>query len=274
MPDKNATWQEKLHEVVYESNTPAGKAFDIILLVAIISSIVVVMLDSIAALRQQYGKLFYILEWTFTILFTIEYILRLLCLKKPMGYVTSSLGIIDLLAIVPSYLSIFFAGAQSLLVFRALRLLRVFRIFKLTHFLSEMAFLGSAVRGSLKKIFIFMLIVFTLVVILGSVMYLVEGGRADQSGFRSIPESIYWSIVTITTVGYGDITPVTSLGKFIASLIMFIGYGIIAVPTGIVTTEMVIKAREKGHHPEVCPSCGREGHDADAVHCKWCGAKL
>jgi voltage-gated potassium channel len=271
---KKETWQEKLHEVIYESNTPAGKLFDILLLVAILASIAIVIMDSVAELHEVYGDLFYGLEWGFTVLFTIEYILRLLCLKKPVQYVTSSLGIIDLLAIIPTYLSIFFTGAQSLLVLRALRLLRVFRIFKLTHFLSEMAFLGSAVRGSLKKIFIFMLIVLTLVIILGSVMYLAEGGFNGESGFRSIPESIYWCIVTITTVGYGDITPVTSLGKFIASLIMIIGYGIIAVPTGIVTTEMVMKAREKGHHPDVCPSCGREGHDADAVFCKWCGEKL
>ncbi|RYZ30829.1 MAG: ion transporter, partial [Chitinophagaceae bacterium] len=248
-----------------------GKAFDVALLIFILASIATVMLDSIPSLHVKYGKLFFILEWAFTVLFTIEYILRLICIKKPWRYVTSSLGIIDLLAIIPSYLSIFYVGAQSLLVFRALRLLRVFRIFKLTHFLSEMAFLGTAVRGSLKKIFIFMLVVLSVVIILGSIMYLVEG---TKNGFNSIPESIYWAIVTITTVGYGDIAPVTPLGKFIASLIMFIGYGIIAVPTGIVTTEMMMKAKQKGHHPEVCPSCGREGHDADAVYCKWCGEKL
>ena len=271
MQEKELSWQTKLHQVIYESNTKAGKAFDIGLLIVIIASIVTVMLDSVPSLRPKYGDLFFILEWVFTILFTIEYILRLICLRRPMGYVTSSLGIIDLLAIVPSYLSIFFPGAQSLLVFRALRLLRVFRIFKLTHFLSEMEFLGTAVRGSLKKISIFMLIVLSVVIILGSIMYLVEG---SENGFNSIPESIYWAIVTITTVGYGDIAPVTPMGKFLASLIMFIGYGIIAVPTGIVTTEMMMKSKQKGHHAEVCPSCGREGHDADAVHCKWCGEKL
>jgi len=271
MQEKASSWQARLQEVIYESNTKAGKAFDVALLIFILASIATVMLDSIPYLHAKYGKLFFILEWMFTILFTIEYILRLICIKRPFGYVTSSLGIIDLLAIIPSYLSIFYVGAQSLLVFRALRLLRVFRIFKLSHFLSEMEFLGTAMRSSLKKISIFMLIVLSVVIILGSIMYLVEG---RQNGFRSIPESIYWAIVTITTVGYGDIAPVTPLGKFIASLIMFIGYGIIAVPTGIVTTEMVMKAKEKGHHPEVCPSCGREGHDADAVYCKWCGEKL
>lgn len=268
---KETSWQHRLHEVIYESNTPAGKLFDVSLLVLIIASIVVVMLDSVPRLNRRYGDVFYYLEWAFTIVFTIEYILRLICLKKPLGYVFSSLGIIDLLAIVPSYLSFFFAGTQSLLVFRALRLLRIFRIFKLTHFLSEMQFLGAAMRGSLKKIAIFMLIVLTLVIILGSVMYLVEG---PENGFGSIPDSLYWAIVTITTVGYGDIAPVTPLGKFIASLIMLLGYGIIAVPTGIVTTEMVMKARQREQHTETCPSCGREGHDADATFCKWCGTHL
>lgn len=269
--EKKPSWRSRLHDTIYESNTKAGKTFDIALLILIVASIVTVMLDSMPGLKPEYGRLFFTLEWIFTIIFTIEYILRLICIRRPLRYVFSSLGIIDLLAIIPSYLSFFFAGAQSLLVFRALRLLRVFRIFKLTHFLSEMQFLGSAIRGSLKKIAIFMLIVLSVVIILGSIMYLVEG---TENGFHSIPDSIYWAIVTITTVGYGDIAPVTPLGKFIASLIMFIGYGIIAVPTGIVTTEMVMKARQKGHHSEACPSCGREGHDADAAHCKWCGEKL
>ena len=188
-----------------------------------------------------------------------------------MGYVTSFLGIIDLLAIIPSYLSIFFIGAQSLLVLRALRLLRIFRIFKLTHFLSEMRFLGGAVRGSLRKISIFMLIVLTVVIILGSVMYLIEN---RQNGFNSIPDSIYWAIVTITTVGYGDISPSTPLGKFVASIIMLMGYGIIAVPTGIITTELALAERRRDQQHEACPACGREGHDRDAAHCKYCGAAL
>ena len=183
----------------------------------------------------------------------------------------SFLGIIDLLAIIPSYLSIFFIGAQSFLVFRALRLLRVFRIFKLTHFLSEMQFLGIAIKGSLRKISIFMLIVLMLVIILGSVMYLIE---KRQNGFSNIPESIYWAIVTITTVGYGDISPVTPLGKFVASIIMLMGYGIIAVPTGIVTTEMALAVRKKEQKNEVCPRCGKEGHDVDAKYCKRCGELL
>jgi voltage-gated potassium channel len=265
------TWQERLHEIIYESNTRAGKAFDVGLLCIIIASIAVVMLDSMQSLRVRYGSLFLALEWVFTVLFTIEYILRLICLRQPLRYVTSTLGVIDLLAIIPSFLSIFFAGAQSLLVLRALRLLRVFRIFRLTHFLTEIQFLKAALRGSMQKIAVFMLMVLALVIILGSVMYLIEGRK---NGFNSIPDSIYWAIVTITTVGYGDISPVTPLGKLFASLIMFIGYGIIAVPTGIVTNEMMIAVRNKKHQHETCPACGREGHDDDALHCKWCGSKL
>ncbi|HYE54737.1 MAG TPA: ion transporter [Chitinophagaceae bacterium] len=265
------TWQQRLHEVIYESNTLAGRIFDISLLAMILLSILVVILDSVASLREQHGQLFTTLEWIFTIVFTIEYLLRLISIRQPLRYVFSFLGIIDLLAIIPSYLSILFAGTESLLVFRALRLMRVFRIFKLSHFISEMRFLGIAVRGSLKKISVFMLIVLMLVIILGSVMYLVEKG---ENGFSSIPESIYWAIVTITTVGYGDITPATTIGKFVASLIMLIGYAIIAVPTGIVTTEMALAARSKGQQHESCPRCGREGHDIDAKYCKVCGERL
>ncbi len=272
MPVKNSrSWRERLHDVIYESNTPAGKAFDVALLIMILASIVVVMLDSVAAYQHRYGKLFEVWEWIFSILFTIEFILRLVCLKKPWRYVTSFLGVVDLLAIVPSYLSIFFVGAQSLLVLRALRLLRIFRIFKLTHFLSEMQYLSLALRASLKKISIFMLVVLSLVIILGSIMYLVEDG---ENGFNSIPDSVYWAIVTITTVGYGDIAPVTPLGKFIASLIMFTGYGIIAVPTGIITTEMTLAVRKRKQGTETCPGCGREGNDSDARYCKYCGTKL
>ncbi len=269
--NKTNGWRNRLHGVIYESNTTAGKVFDVSLLVLILASILVVIFDSIESYRLQYGTLFTNLEWAFTILFTIEYILRLISIERPWKYVFSFLGIIDLLAIIPGYLSIFFAGAQSLLVFRALRLMRIFRIFKLTHFLSEMRFLGVALKGSIRKISIFMLIVLMLVIILGSVMYLVEEGK---NGFTSIPESIYWAIVTITTVGYGDITPNTTMGKFVASFIMMIGYGIIAVPTGIITTEMALAVRNKEQHHEVCPRCGKEGHDADAKFCKLCGEKL
>jgi voltage-gated potassium channel len=264
-------WRSRLHEVIFESNTAAGKAFDIGLLICILASIAVVMLDSVSELHLRYGRLFFILEWGFTILFTVEYLLRLISVRRPLLYVFSFLGLIDLLAIIPMYMSIFIAGAQSLLVLRALRLLRIFRIFKLTHFLTEMSFLGAAIRSSAKKIFIFMLVVIAIVVILGSIMYLVE---SEENGFRSIPESIYWAIVTITTVGYGDIAPVTPAGKFIASIIMLIGYGIIAVPTGILTTEMAMLSRSKKPGPETCPGCGKSGHDENAKFCKFCGEKL
>lgn len=265
------SWREKLHTTIYETNTFAGKTFDVALLVFIVGSILVVMLDSIESYNVKFGNLFFVLEWIFTILFTIEYILRLISIKQPLRYAFSFLGIIDLLAIIPSFLSFFLVGAQSLLVLRALRLLRIFRIFKLTHFLTEMEFLKTAIASSLKKISIFMLVVLSLVIIMGSVMYLVENG---ENGFNSIPDSIYWAIVTITTVGYGDISPVTPLGKFIASIMMFIGYGIIAVPTGIITTEVTIAVRKKDHGHQACPNCGRQGHDIDAKFCKYCSSEL
>lgn len=264
-------WQVRLQRIIYESDTPAGKAFDIALLGCILTSILVVMLDSVESLHDRYGGLFFALEWLFTILFTIEYILRLSCIHKPHRFVFSFFGIIDLLALIPSYLSFAFAGAQSLLVLRALRLLRIFRIFRLVRFISEMRFLTVAMARSMRKISIFILFVLTCVIILGSVIYLVE---KDNPGFSSIPQSIYWAIVTITTVGYGDVAPATPLGKFIASFIMLLGYGIIAVPTGIVTTEMAHAYREKGHSANACPGCGREGHDTDARFCKYCGTKL
>jgi voltage-gated potassium channel len=264
-------FQLKLHEVIYESETTAGKVFDVALLICIVISITVVMLDSVPTLNATYGSLFNTMEWIFTGLFTIEYILRLISIRKPLSYVFSVLGIIDLLAIIPRYLSFFFVGAQSLLVLRALRLLRIFRIFRLVHFISEMRFLSVALISSLRKISIFILFVISTVVILGSIIYLVEG---RTNGFTSIPQSVYWTIVTITTVGYGDIAPVTPLGKFIASFIMLLGYGIIAVPTGIVTTEMALAVKGRRQGNEACPNCGREGHDEDASYCKYCAGKL
>lgn len=265
------SWRSRLHEIIFESNTNAGKAFDITLLAFIVISIIVVMLDSVADLHARYGRLFFILEWFFTAVFTVEYMLRLICIGRPFKYMVSVLGIIDLLAIIPSYLSFVYIGSQSLLVLRALRLLRVFRIFRLVHFLSEMRFLSVAILNSIRKISIFILFVISVVVIMGSVIYLVEG---PANGFTSIPQSVYWAIVTITTVGYGDIAPATPLGKLIASFIMLLGYGIIAVPTGIVTTEMALAAKSRKHDNEACPSCGKEGHDHDARFCKYCGTKL
>lgn len=267
---KTTGWRSRLHDVIYESNTAAGKAFDISLLLAILISILVVVLDSVPQYHTRYGTFFLRMEWAFTVIFTVEYLLRLLAIRRPLRFVFSPLGLIDLMSILPSYLSVLYPGAQSLLVLRALRLLRIFRIFKLTHYIDEAQFLTSAIRRSTRKIAIFMLVVLTLTIILGSVMYLVEG---EKAGFTSIPTSIYWAVVTITTVGYGDIAPLTPLGKFIASVMMLIGYGIIAVPTGILTSEMN-RPDEKGKSGETCPACGREGHDEDAQHCKWCGANL
>lgn len=264
-------WRHRLHTVIFESDTRSGRIFDTALLAMILISILVVMLDSIDRLHARFGTIFFALEWFFTIIFTIEYILRLASVRKPLLYALSVLGLIDLLSIVPMYLSLFVQGGQSLLVLRALRLLRIFRIFRLTHFMSEMSFLNVAIRSSLKKISIFMLFVLMVVIILGSMMYVIEG---RTNGFNSIPDSIYWAIVTITTVGYGDISPITPLGKFVASLIMLLGYGIIAVPTGIVTTEMAIAARSRKHKNEACPTCGKEGHDYNADFCKFCGSRL
>ncbi|RYD79860.1 MAG: ion transporter [Sphingobacteriales bacterium] len=261
----------RLHEIIYESNTKAGKAFDVALLFAIFTSIMLVMLDSVESIHQKHGSLFNTLEWIFTGLFTVEYILRLISIRKPWKFVFSLLGIIDLISLIPSYLSIFIPGAQSLLAFRALRLLRVFRIFKLGNFLTEINFLTTALKGSVRKISIFLLTVLTLTVILGSIMYLVE---QKENGFSNIPESIYWAIVTITTVGYGDISPVTPTGKFVASVVMLIGYAIIAVPTGIITHDIAVAAKQKKELPESCPSCGREGHEQDALFCKYCGSSL
>lgn len=264
-------WQRKLHDVIFEANTKEGKLFDVLLLVFIVLSIVTVMLDSVETLHLKYGKIFLSLEWIFTISFSLEYILRIISLQKPLKYIFSFLGIVDFLAIIPMYISMLFFGVQSLLVLRALRLLRIFRIFKLSHFVSEMSFLGIALKRSLKKISIFMLVVLTLVIILGSIMYLVE---PDSNGFNNIPNSIYWAIVTITTVGYGDMAPVTAAGKFLSSFIMLLGYGIIAVPTGIITSEMAVTLRAKNVSSESCPACGREGHDKDAKFCKYCGSNL
>jgi voltage-gated potassium channel len=271
MPNTGHGWRHRLHTIIFESETRAGRLFDTLLLLMILLSIAVVMLDSIASLHRVYGDIFLILEWAFTIVFTIEYILRLMSVGRPILYAMSILGLIDLLSILPMYISLFLEGGQSLIVLRALRLLRIFRIFRLNHFLSEMRFLNVAIRSSLKKIAIFMLFVLMVVIILGSMMYVIEG---KTNGFTSIPDSIYWAIVTITTVGYGDISPVTPLGKMVASIIMLLGYGIIAVPTGIVTTEMAIAARSRKHINEACPTCGKEGHDDNANYCKFCGSKL
>ncbi|MCZ6834915.1 MAG: ion transporter [Planctomycetota bacterium] len=263
-------WQNAIHEVIFEADTPIGKVFDIVLLVAIMLSVLAVCLESVEAIDQQFGDALYIIEWVFTIAFTIEYVLRLLCVRRPVRYAVSFFGIVDLLAILPTYMSLIFVGSQSLLVIRALRLLRIFRVFKLAQFLGEADMLQTAVRASIRKLIIFMGVVLTLVLILGSIMYLVE---TPEAGFTSIPQSIYWAIVTMTTVGYGDIAPQSVGGQFLASIVMLTGYAIIAVPTGIVTVEMS-RATQKKITTQACPSCMTHGHDEDAKFCKHCGASM
>ena len=259
----------KLHEIIFEADTPAGRFFDLGLLATIVLSVVAVMLESVAPIEATYGDYLRVFEWLVTIAFTIEYLLRLYCVGNPLAYARSFFGIVDLLAILPTYLSLILPGAQSLLVIRGLRLLRVFRVLKLAHFVGEAQMLRAAMRASARKIIVFLGFVLTAVVIVGSAMYLIEG---EESGFRNIPESIYWCIVTMTTVGYGDITPQTPLGKILASVVMIMGYGIIAVPTGIVTVELGCAI--KGVSNQACPECSCEGHAIDAVYCKYCGSKL
>lgn len=256
---------ERLCRIVFGTDTRAGKLFDIVLLWTIVASVVVVILESIPELQGQYSSYFYTLELFFTALFTFEYLLRLAVSPRPLRYATSSLGIIDLLGILPFYISLVAAGYHYLMVFRLLRLLRVFRILRLFRFVRESDQLFSALRASIYKIAVFISFVLTIVVLLGTLMYVVEGG---QNGFTSIPQSIYWTIVTITTVGYGDITPQTGTGKWIASLIMLCGYAIIAVPTGIVTVEMT--RRSNTQDQKQCPSCGT-ANVANARFCNYCG---
>jgi voltage-gated potassium channel len=273
MPDKRNQLREKLHEIIFEADTPAGKIFDIGLLITIAASVLVVMLESIAPLQKKYSEIFLILEWTFTILFTIEYALRLYSVYRPMKYATSFFGVVDLLAILPTYLSLIVQGTHYLIVIRALRLLRVFRILKLGHFLKEGDVIMKALLASRAKITVFLTFVMLMVVIIGSIMYLIEGDSNDS--FSSIPRGIYWAIVTLTTVGYGDITPTTAIGQFFSAVVMILGYAIIAVPTGIVSAEFISEMREDlGNNTQACRYCGREGHADDAVYCKYCGEIL
>ncbi|MGD8698501.1 MAG: ion transporter [Gemmatimonadales bacterium] len=263
-------WRKRLREIIFEAETPGGKAFDMALLLAILLSVTAVLLESVAGIRARYGAELRAVEWFFTILFTVEYVLRLACVGKPMRYALSFFGVVDFLAIVPTYLSVLLPGAQSLIVIRALRLLRVFRVMKLVHFVGEARMLRAALHASRRKIVVFLGTVLTLVLIIGALMYLIEG---ERHGFTNIPQSIYWTIVTMTTVGYGDIAPATVLGRVLASVVMILGYGIIAVPTGIVTVEMA-SARKQPLSTRACGECMAEGHDSDAVHCKYCGARL
>ncbi|RYZ45852.1 MAG: ion transporter [Sphingobacteriales bacterium] len=263
-------WRKKLFIVMYRSDTAGGKLFDVLLLVFIIASIVIVFLDSVPSVHARHAHLLYVLEWSFTSLFALEYALRILCVRNRWKYIVSVLGIIDLISILPTFFSLLYIGSQYLLVVRSLRLLRVFRIFKLWHYIDEGKFIIKALYNSYRKINIFLLFIIIVVMIVGSIMYLLEGGR---NGFKSIPDSIYWAVVTITTVGYGDISPVTPVGKLLATLLMLCGYSIIAVPTGIVSSEMakVSKASKQG---DGCSRCGADDHARDARYCRICGESL
>lgn len=258
------------HEVIFEADTATGKLFDVILIISIALSVLVVMLDSIDSVNSLYGNVLWVLEWFFTLLFSVEYGLRLYSVGRPLKYALSFYGIIDLLSIIPTYMSIFIPGSQYLIVIRILRVLRIFRILKLAQYLGEANMLWKAMLASRRKIFIFLFTVATLVVIIGSVMYIIEG---NENGFTSIPRGIYWAIVTLTTVGYGDISPKTVIGQALASIVMIFGYGIIAVPTGIVTIEMSELSKGK-ISTQVCSACSAEGHDSDAKFCKYCGSEI
>lgn len=268
-----AAWREHLRVVIFEADTPAGKAFDVGLLVAIVVSVVSVMLESVAAIRASWGFELDVIEWVLTIVFTVEYLLRLAVVERPLAYARSFFGVVDLLAVVPTYASLLAPGAESLIVIRALRLLRIFRVFKLGRFVGELAILTTALARSRHKVSVFLGTVIILVTILGTVMYLVEG---EEHGFTSIPVSIYWAIVTMTTVGYGDVVPQTVAGKMLASLAMILGYSILAVPTGIVTAEIVEAAQHGARSitTRVCPACLTEGHAPRSRFCRDCGQRL
>lgn len=264
-------WQIVLHEIIFEADTPAGRWFDILLIVMILLSLMIVFLDSVAVIHDKFGTHLMIAEWIFTGLFTAEYILRLACVKKPSKYAVSFYGIIDMVAVLPSYIGLIVGQMPSLIFIRALRVLRIFRVLKMGKFLKEATIIVTAIKKSSAKITVFLTGVMALIFIMGSIMHMVEG---PENGFTSIPRSIYWAIVTLTTVGYGDISPQTPLGQFISSLLMITGYGIIAVPTGIVSYEIMKDFQQSQLSTQVCPVCMKEGHARDAEFCKFCGAVL
>jgi voltage-gated potassium channel len=265
-------WRRRMYDVIFEADTPAGRRFDVALVFAILLSILVVVLDSVPRLHRDHADLLNAFEWGFTALFTVEYAARIACVQRPWRYATGFYGVIDLLAVLPSYFSLLMPGTELLLDIRILRLLRVFRIFKLTLYIEEYTRLGEALAASRRKILVFLSVVLMAILILGTIMYVVEG---PKNGYTSIPVAMYWATVTMTTVGYGDITPHTNLGKAIASFMMLLGWGILAVPTGIVTAEMTLRhgAGRQGSSRS-CAACGSRGHDADARFCKDCGAAL
>ncbi|PPK77331.1 voltage-gated potassium channel [Methylobacter tundripaludum] len=264
-------WRESLNTVIFGSETPMGKAFDVVLSISIVLSVIVIMLDSVEAIQNRYAQALYIIEWLFTLLFTLEYGLRLISVRRPWLYFKSFFGLVDLISILPSYLILLFPGTQAMLAIRILRLLRVFRILKLSAYMDEAEVMMAALHKSSRKIMVFLYAVFMLVIVFGSLVYVVE---SREAGFTSIPRSVYWAIVTLTTVGYGDISPQTPLGQLLASTIMIMGYGIIAVPTGIYSAELIRTYTAGKVRNDACPACGQTGHDFDADYCKHCGHTL
>lgn len=262
----------RIHEIIFEADTRMGKLFDVVLLIAILLSVLVVMLESVSELGAKYGLYFHIVEWILTILFTIEYLLRLYVVQRPAKYATSFFGVVDLMSILPTYLSLILPGSQYFLAVRSFRLLRVFRIFRLVNYLSGSRTILLALRQSRHKIQVFLLTILLVVIVMGTLMYVIEG--QDNNGFDNIPRSIYWAIITLTTVGYGDITPITPLGQMLASVIMIMGYAIIAVPTGIVTGALIRQENIRNTSSETCPHCMKEGHLNGAKYCFSCGEKL
>ena len=262
--------RQNIKTIIFGTDTKAGKLFDEILIVAIILSIITVLLESVSDYRQQFGQILYLAEWVFTIMFTLEYFLRIYCIRLPSSYVFSFYGVVDLLSVVPTYISVLFPGAQALSVIRILRVLRIFRVLKLFQYMGEANHLAKALKSSKRKIFIFLFVVMNIVIVLGSIMYLIEG---ETAGYTSIPKSIYWAIVTLTTVGYGDIAPLTPIGQAISALIMLIGYSIIAIPTGIVTTELTF-SKVDSENKTVCAVCDKDDLIRHSLYCRHCGAKI
>ena len=265
------SWRLRLYTIIFEADTRAGRLFDLLLIATVLASVLVVILDSVQSITARYGTLFDVLEWGFTLLFTVEYVLRLACVRHPLRYATSFFGVVDLLAVLPTYLAFFVPEVHALIDVRLLRLLRIFRILKLGAYVSEFGFLGAALVASRRKIIVFIGFVLVTVTVLGTLMYVVEG---PENGFTSIPVAIYWGITTMTTVGFGDITPKTDLGRLIAACMMLMGWGILAVPTGIVTAEMTARRFGRPVTTRTCPDCLTEGHDGDARFCKHCGKPL
>ncbi|KRG72801.1 ion transporter [Stenotrophomonas chelatiphaga] len=274
-PASATGWRRYWFDIIYRHDTGPSRNFDLLLVLAIIASVIVVMVDSVQHLHLRWARGLYVLEWTFTVMFTLEYVLRLAVVKRPLRYAVSIWGIIDLLSILPTYLSLFIPGAQSLLVVRALRILRVFRILKLTRYIEESGVLMLALWRSRRKVLVFLFTVITITIIAGALMYLIEG---PNRGFTSIPSSMYWAVVTMATVGFGDIVPQTTLGRFVTSILILIGYSIIAVPTGIYTAELASTLREAEHTEKRdgrgCLRCGLDGHEPDARYCRQCAEPL